>query len=104
MALKVLLIPAGRLKVDAMIARTIKQKHDDAKAVAGDVIIMFRMGDFYEAYCEDAKILSRVLGLTLVSRGKGDEAMPMVGFPWIYFEKNVAVLKSVGLRFSVCEE
>ena len=43
----------------------------------GDYILMFRMGDFYEMFYEDAKAASRILGLTLTSRSKGPTAVPL---------------------------
>ncbi|MHC4789484.1 MAG: MutS N-terminal domain-containing protein, partial [Planctomycetota bacterium] len=51
-----------------------KKKHRDA-------ILLFRMGDFYEVFLEDAKTCARDLGLALTSREKGAGAVPMAGFP-----------------------
>lgn len=46
-----------------------------------DCILLFRLGDFYEAFEDDAKIISKVLGITLTGRGKGDNRIPMAGIP-----------------------
>lgn len=46
-----------------------------------DCILLFRLGDFYEAFDEDAKTISKVLGITLTGRGKGDNRIPMAGIP-----------------------
>lgn len=46
-----------------------------------DCILLFRLGDFYEAFEEDAKTISRVLGITLTGRGKGENRIPMAGIP-----------------------
>ncbi len=56
--------------------RTIKAQHPDA-------ILMFRLGDFYEMFYDDALLASRALSLTLTSRGRGtaNEA-PMCGVPY----------------------
>ena len=51
-----------------------KKKHQDS-------ILLFRMGDFYEMFFEDAKTAARVLGLTLTSRDKGENPVAMAGFP-----------------------
>ena len=57
------------------------QQYDEAKAIAGDALLLFRMGDFYELFHEDARIASRELGLSLTSRDKGENPIPMAGFP-----------------------
>ena len=64
-----------------MTISPMMQQFHDAKEVAGDAILLFRMGDFYELFHEDAKTAARVLGLTLTSRDKGDNPIPMAGFP-----------------------
>ncbi len=46
-----------------------------------DCILLFRLGDFYEAFDDDAKAISKVLGITLTGRGKGDNRIPMAGIP-----------------------
>ena len=57
------------------------QQYADAKRACGDALLLFRMGDFYELFYEDAKTAARVLGLTLTSRDKGENPIPMAGFP-----------------------
>ena len=57
------------------------QQYLDAKAAAGDALLFFRMGDFYELFHEDAKIAAKAVGLTLPSRDKGENPIPMAGFP-----------------------
>ena len=57
------------------------KQYEEAKAASGDAILLFRMGDFYELFHEDAKTVARVLGLTLTSRDKGENPIPMAGFP-----------------------
>ena len=47
-----------------------------------DSVLLFRMGDFYEVFDDDAKLLSKILGLTLTSRSKGTKARPMAGVPY----------------------
>jgi DNA mismatch repair protein MutS len=46
-----------------------------------DCVLLFRLGDFYEAFDDDAKTISKVLGITLTGRGKGDNRIPMAGIP-----------------------
>ena len=53
----------------------------DAKEAYPDAILFFRMGDFYELFFEDAKVAAETLGLTLTSRDKSTNPIPMAGFP-----------------------
>ena len=76
----------------------------DAKAACGDALLFFRMGDFYELFHEDAKTVARVLGLTLTSRDKGDNPVPMAGFPFHQLEGYLAKLIRSGYRVAVCEQ
>jgi len=80
------------------------QQYEDAKAVCGDALLLFRMGDFYELFDEDAKIAAREVGLTLTSREKGDNAMPMAGFPHHQLDSYLGKLISAGFRAAVCEQ
>jgi DNA mismatch repair protein MutS len=80
------------------------QQYHDAKQACGDALLLFRMGDFYELFFEDAKTASRILGLTLTSRDKGENPIPMAGFPYHQLESYLAKLISTGLRAAVCEQ
>ena len=51
-----------------MAKTPMMQQYDEAKAACGDALLLFRMGDFYELFFEDAKVAAKVLGLTLTSR------------------------------------
>jgi DNA mismatch repair protein MutS len=78
--------------------RSIKSDHPNA-------ILLFRMGDFYEMFYEDAKVASRALELTLTARGKGtDHVVPMCGFPHHQLESYAARLVRQGHRVAVCEQ
>ncbi len=55
---------------------SIKEQHPDK-------LLLFRMGDFYETFFEDAKIAAKILGITLTSRNKNSEnSVPLAGFPY----------------------
>jgi len=77
--------------------RTLKARDPDA-------LLLFRMGDFYEMFGEDAERASALLGLTLTSRDKGPNAVPMAGFPHPALESYLAKLVQAGLRAAVCEQ
>ena len=77
------------------------QQYRDAKARHPGMILLFRMGDFYETFEADAELLSRVLGLTLTSRDKG---VPMAGFPHHSLEGHLRRLLQGGHRVAVCDQ
>ena len=74
-----------------------KRKHQDA-------VLLFRMGDFYEVFFEDAKVCARDLGLALTSRDKGAGAVPMAGFPHHAADTYIRRLIRAGHRVAVCEQ
>ncbi|MCE5199205.1 MAG: DNA mismatch repair protein MutS [Armatimonadota bacterium] len=70
-----------------------------------DVILMFRLGDFYEMFGDDAAIASRELEIVLTSRSQGYAAdVPMCGFPHHAVERYVARLISKGYRVAICDQ
>src|SRR5918995_3327922 len=80
------------------------QQYHEAKRLAGDALLLFRMGDFYELFYEDAKTASRLLGLALTSRDKGENPIPMAGFPYHQLESYLGKLIAAGFRAAVCEQ
>ena len=80
------------------------QQYQDAKAACGDALLFFRMGDFYELFYDDAKTAARALGLTLTSRDKGKNPIPMAGFPHHQLEGYLGKLIKTGYRVAVCEQ
>src|SRR5687768_7559544 len=87
-----------------MAATPMMQQYQDAKAACGDALLLFRMGDFYELFFDDAKVASRVLGLALTSRDKGENPIPMAGFPHHQLESYLGRLIAAGFRAGVCEQ
>ena len=76
----------------------IKERHPQA-------ILLFRMGDFYETFDEDAHTISRILGITLTTRNNGDaEDVPMAGFPHHAVDSHLPKLIRSGLRVAICEQ
>ncbi len=70
-----------------------------------DAILFFRMGDFYEMFFDDARKASRVLGITLTSRGTYDgEKVPMCGIPHHASKSYIARLVDDGLKVAVCDQ
>jgi DNA mismatch repair protein MutS len=69
-----------------------------------DAILMFRLGDFYETFFEDAKICSRVLGITLTSRAKGESSVPMAGVPYHAVDGYIHKLIQNGYHVAICDQ
>ncbi len=76
----------------------------DAKRQHPDAVVLFRMGDFYELFLEDAELVARVLGLALTSREKGPDAVPMAGFPYHSLEQHLRKLVRAGHRVAICDQ
>src|SRR5438132_12818082 len=89
-------------RIAPMSLTPMMQQYQAAKAAAGDALLLFRMGDFYELFEEDAKTAARVLGLALTSREKGPSAMPMAGFPHHQLDSYLAKIIAAGMRAAVC--
>ena len=78
----------------------------DAKRQHRDAIVLFRMGDFYEMFFEDAITASRVLEITLTSRSKDSSgtAIPMCGMPYHALDGYLSRLIRKGYRVAICEQ
>ncbi len=75
------------------------------KASRPDAILLFRMGDFFEMFYEDAQEASRILDLALTARGKGtDHVAPMCGFPHHQIDAYVAKLVKAGRSVAICDQ
>ena len=72
----------------------------DCKAQAQDALLLFRLGDFYEAFYDDAKIISKEIGLTLTSR----QGIPMCGVPFHTAELYIDKLIAKGFKIAVAEQ
>ena len=75
---------------------------NELKAKHPDAVILFRVGDFYESYLDDAKKLSEILGLTLTRQAK--TKMDLTGFPYHALDTYLPKLIRAGLRFAICDD
>src|ERR1700739_627542 len=80
------------------------QQYRELKARDPDALLLFRMGDFYEMFGEDAERAAALLGLALTTREKGPTALPMAGFPHPALESYLSKLVQAGQRAAVCEQ
>lgn len=75
------------------------------KSRVGDAILLYRMGDFYETFGQDAVDASRILGITLTQRGNGAaEKVPLAGFPHHQLERYMPKLVNAGRKVAICEQ
>src|SRR3990172_5803129 len=76
-----------------------KEKHKDA-------LIFFRMGDFYESFGDDAKVIAKELEITLTSRGRDKEGedMPLAGIPYHAVDSYLPKLIRKGYKVAICEQ
>src|SRR5438874_3495153 len=77
------------------------QQYREAKDSHPGMLLLFRMGDFYELFEGDAEVAARVLGLALTSR---DKTVPMAGFPHHALEMHLHKLLQAGHRVAVCDQ
>ncbi len=87
-------------KLTPMMAqyKAVKEKHKDC-------ILMFRLGDFYEMFFEDALEASKILQITLTARNKGSEnKTPMCGVPFHAISGYLAKLTKAGKKVAICDQ
>ncbi|HMK35199.1 MAG TPA: DNA mismatch repair protein MutS [Desulfomonilaceae bacterium] len=90
--------------MDSNLTPMMRQYREN-KAKHPDAILLFRMGDFYEMFFDDAKKASRILEIALTTRDKNkDERVPMCGFPHHAASGYISRLLSAGERVAVCDQ
>ena len=83
----------------------LMQQYREIKARHQDAILLFRMGEFYEMFYDDAEVAARVLGLTLTSRNNGGAAdVPLAGVPAKALTEYLRRLVQQGFRVAICEQ
>ena len=82
----------------------LMRQYNKFKAQHPDAILLFRVGDFYETYGEDAITSSKVLGITLTKHGKGLTQTELAGFPHHALDVYLPKLVRAGLRVAICEQ
>ncbi len=83
----------------------VRRQYLGVKREHQDEILLFRMGDFYETFDDDARLLSRELEIALTSRefGKG-QRVPLAGIPYHSLEASLARLIKKGYKVAICEQ
>ena len=80
------------------------RQYGEVKRRFPDYLLLFRLGDFYELFFQDAHTAARLLQLTLTSRQKGEGAIPMAGIPHHAADGYIARLIRAGQKVAVCEQ
>ena len=84
------------------------KQFNDIKAKYPDALLLFRCGDFYETYCDDAVRASKILGITLTHRssvgGTAASTIEMAGFPFHALDSYLPKLVRAGLRVAICDQ
>jgi DNA mismatch repair protein MutS len=83
----------------------LMKQHKEIKAKYPDAVLLFRVGDFYETFGEDALIASRVLGITLTKRANGSAShIELAGFPYHSVDTYLHKLVKAGYRVAICDQ
>jgi DNA mismatch repair protein MutS len=81
------------------------RQYGEIKSAHPDAILLFRLGDFYEMFYEDAEIASNILGITLTTRNRNDpNPVPLCGVPHHSIEPYIAKLLTSGRRVAICDQ
>jgi len=90
---------------DTAASTPLMRQYYEIKSKYPDVILLYRMGDFYETFDEDAKVTAKVLGITLTSRSNGKAAkVALAGFPYHALDAYLYKYMQAGLRVAICEQ
>ena len=82
----------------------LMQQYVQVKTKYPDAVLLFRVGDFYETFGEDAVKASRALGITLTSRNNGGSDVELAGFPYHALDMYLPKLVRAGFRVAICEQ
>ncbi|MDE6161674.1 MAG: DNA mismatch repair protein MutS, partial [Muribaculaceae bacterium] len=88
-----------------IVETPLMKQYFDMKALHPDAVLLFRVGDFYETYGEDAVTASQILGITLTRRANGvAQHVEMAGFPHHAVDTYLPKLIRAGKRVAICEQ
>ncbi len=90
--------------INESLMTPMMQQYLQTKALYPDCILFFRLGDFYEMFFEDAVNVSKLLNLTLTSRSKGEEKVPMCGVPHHSAKFYINKLLDMGYKIAICDQ
>jgi len=82
----------------------LMRQYYDVKEKHPGTILLFRVGDFYETFADDAVLISKELGITLTKRNNGGDQTPLAGFPYHALDTYLPKLVKRGYRVAICEQ
>ena len=90
--------------VDGIVETPLMKQYNTIKAKYPDALLLFRVGDFYETFGEDAIKAARILGITLTKRKNGAAAyVELAGFPHHSLDTYLPKLVKAGNRVAICD-
>ena len=92
--------PENNKKIEDIKLTPMMKQYMDIKEKYSDCLLLFRMGDFYEVFFDDAKIASDILGLTITKRAN----TPMAGVPYHSIDNYLAKLIKSGKKIAICDQ
>ncbi len=96
--------PEVREIVDASTLTPMMKQYLEVKAANPAALLFFRLGDFYELFFDDAVKAAELLQITLTSRAKGADRIPMCGVPYHAARRYIAKLIEAGEKVAICEQ
>jgi DNA mismatch repair protein MutS len=90
--------------IDPSTLTPAMRQYQQYKQQYPDAVLLFRIGDFYECFYEDARTVARVLGVALTARSKGENPVPMAGVPYHAVETYLHRMIAAGYKVAICEQ
>ena len=87
-------------EMDDVLTPALRQYAEQKRRV-GDAILLFRMGDFYETFYDDAVLCSKTLGVALTTRSRNDNPIPLAGIPYHALNSCLRKLVAAGFRVAI---
>ncbi len=99
-------IHLNKIRFTVFMTTPAMQQYRDIKAQYPDCLLLFRMGDFYETFYDDAVLAAQVLEITLTKRGreKDNTPIPLAGIPYHALEQYLAKLIKANVKVAICEQ
>ena len=92
-------------KIPEIPGTPLMRQYLEVKSQHPESIVLFRMGDFFETFNEDAKITAKILGIVLTKRANGAASdVPLAGFPHHALDNYLPKLVNAGHRVAICEQ
>ena len=98
-------LKVNKRKKDNLSGTPLMRQYGEVKSKYPDCIVLFRMGDFFETFNEDAKITAKILGIVLTKRANGAASnVPLAGFPHHAIDNYLPKIVNAGHKVAICEQ